>query len=94
MAAKSVGEVLAFTGSSLSFVPETVPYMLPGTWRMSHGNWIVDVGVHFAAAFRLALGEVELVHVIHRSVRPELQPFDSFAATMFSQKAIGICIPS
>lgn len=29
------------------------------------------------------------VHVIHRSVRPELQPFDSFAATMFSQKAIG-----
>ena len=29
------------------------------------------------------------VHVIHRSVRPELQPFDSFAATMFSKEAIG-----
>ena len=38
VAAKSVGEVLAFTGSSLSFMPETMPYMLPGTWRMSHGS--------------------------------------------------------
>ena len=24
------------------------------------GNWIVDVGVHFAAALRLTLGNVEL----------------------------------
>ena len=31
------------------------------------GNWIVDVGVHFVAALRLVLGEVELVHVVRQS---------------------------
>ena len=28
------------------------------------GNWIVDVGVHFAAALRLTLGDVEVAACI------------------------------
>eukprot|EP00438_Fugacium_kawagutii_P018662 Skav210093 [mRNA] locus=scaffold1510:372577:377157:- [translate_table: standard] len=138
LAAKSVGEVLAFTGSSLAYMPPDTPYMQPNAWRMStgiladaSGNWIVDVGVHYAAALRLTLGDVRVapwqmamslageraegekrnatetvppamgelnkrsvrlpaVHAVHRRVRPELLPFDSFAATLRANDTIGV----
>lgn len=83
LSSKILGPALAFTGSSLGFMPSEVSYMQPGTWRMSQdSNWIVDVGVHFAAALRLTLGDVEVVQALHRRIRPELQPFDSFAALL------------
>ena len=35
LSSKILGPVLAFTGSSLGFMPSEVSYMQPGTWRMS-----------------------------------------------------------
>lgn len=68
VAAKSVGEVLAFTGSSLSFVPETVPYMLPGTWRMSHGS-LTSVTPPHGACISIYCKKLQVEGIIQVSIR-------------------------
>ena len=48
LSSKILGPVLAFTGSSLGFMPSEVSYMQPGTWRMSQDRiWTaLAVGLH------------------------------------------------
>ncbi|CAJ1396093.1 unnamed protein product [Effrenium voratum] len=82
---------VAFSAHSVSFMPPDVPYMQPGSWRMSEtSNWMADVGVHFAAALRLVLGEdLRLVAAATQRLRPELRPFDTFAATLRTNASVG-----
>ena len=62
-------------------------------WRRSGefpGGFLMDGGVHHAAALRLILGEVERVAATVRQVRPDLPPADTLAASLhFANGVIG-----
>lgn len=62
-------------------------------WRRSgsfQGGFLLDGGVHYVAALRLLLGEIAEVTGVVRSVRPDLPPADTLAATLrFAGGAVG-----
>lgn len=63
------------------------------TWRRDNsfpGGFLLDTGVHHMAVLRLILGEIVQVSGVTRSVRPDLPPADSLAATLlFANGVIG-----
>lgn len=62
-------------------------------WRRNEsfpGGFLLDGGVHHAAALRLVMGEVTSVSATLKQVRDELPPADTLAATMrFANGALG-----
>jgi predicted dehydrogenase len=62
-------------------------------WRRSGsfpGGFLLDGGVHYVAALRLLLGEIAEVTGVVRSVRADLPPADTLAATLhFASGAVG-----
>lgn len=62
-------------------------------WRRNEsfpGGFLVDGGVHHAAAIRLVVGEVEEVSATLQQVRAELPPADTLSATLrFANGALG-----
>jgi predicted dehydrogenase len=60
-------------------------------WRRDgsyQGGFILDGGVHFAAALRDILGEVAEVTARARSLRPDLPPLDTLTATVEMQSGL------
>ena len=83
ISAGAIGQIIAFSASSVTYMPDDLPYMNLQSWRMQEdSNWIVDVAVHFAAALHLVLGSLEIEGVVIRRVRPKILPFDTFAASL------------
>lgn len=82
----AIGEVVAFSCSSMGFLPGDSAYLKSGSWRTQEdADWIVDVGVHIAAGLRTALGEDVLVtHSTSKRLRQAIEPFDTFAAMLTS----------
>lgn len=82
--AGAIGEIVAFSASSLAMLPDDSPYLTESDWRSGdHGNWIVDVGVHMAAALRMVLGgDVTVRGVVAKQVRSHIRPFDTFSAAL------------
>ena len=79
----SIGQILAFSASSVTYMPHDVPYMNLHSWRMQEGsNWLADVAVHLAAAMHLLLGDIDVEGVVMRRVRPDIRPFDTFATSL------------
>lgn len=77
--AKSVGEVLAFTGSSLAYMPSDIPYMQPGAWRMSTGILAASSdGVGYLASLWVVITTCGVVSIEFRREIPSygnaLQP--------------------
>jgi predicted dehydrogenase len=62
-------------------------------WRRTgefQGGFILDGGVHRAAALRMMLGEVASVSGFSRQVRPDLNPVDTISAALrFESGALG-----
>ncbi len=63
-------------------------------WRKTgdfQGGFILDGGVHRAAALRALLGEVASVSGFSRQIRPELPPVDTLSAALrFESGALGV----
>ncbi|MFO7322893.1 MAG: Gfo/Idh/MocA family oxidoreductase [Chloroflexota bacterium] len=63
------------------------------TWRRDgsfQGGFLLDGGVHYVAALRLLLGEIEQVAAFTRQVREDLPPVDTLAASLrFRSGALG-----
>lgn len=60
-------------------------------WRRdeSHpGGYLLDGGVHFVAALRTILGEVEAVSAFVRQMRPDLPPADTLSATLHFESGL------
>ena len=64
------------------------------TWRRESafpGGFILDGGVHHAAALRLILGEISAVSAVARQIREDLPPVDTLnAALMFESGLMGM----
>ena len=79
----AIGQILAFSASSVTYMPDDLPYMHLHSWRMQEGsNWLADVAVHLAAAMHLLLGDIDVEGVVTRRVRPDILPFDTFATSL------------
>ena len=52
----AIGQVVAFSANSVTYMPDDLPYMSSESWRMQGSSWIADVGVHLAAALHAILG--------------------------------------
>jgi predicted dehydrogenase len=87
-----IGEpLLCHWASYYHIVPDNKYYQTP--WRRSgsfQGGYLLDGGVHRAAALRLILGELAEVYAIKEQLRPDLPPVDTLCATLrFDNGVVG-----
>ncbi|MCC6613794.1 MAG: Gfo/Idh/MocA family oxidoreductase [Anaerolineae bacterium] len=86
----AIGRVITFQWMvSKSITPESPYYHT--SWRQTpafQGGYLLDAGVHHAAALRMIFGEAIQVSAAATSIQPDLPPLDTLNATLTFQSGV------